>query len=482
MEKLPLANRNGLEDCKLFDVVHKFIDHENEEISSLSQYLLEEWSDLKCVYRIPKRAHVELIRPTTTSDEDDDIVIDEEGDDDPEEQVMIPIMAPEIDPIVKKFSRAPTNNKKRKKRVKYESSREFFDPDNDYFEYLSLDTTLEELGWKLQYPPLSLIPTAPKAMLDTTSTTVYQPSHYHHHHTHHPHQKQYYNKHKKHTLTAGGGYFSYSTLNNNSISSFNSSTLTATTTNPIISTPAINNNNLITTNNNTQPEFLQPQLPSLQQQHQQQFYTEYYQDPAAFYDYSQFYYAAAAAAEGMTVEEYFYAFQQQQQQQQAVETSTTKLPTNWQMAIAEDGSTYYYNVATQQTQWEMPEEAAAAGQQISIEGVSDPLQLEELVEQAILDSGENKRRRLLQDDHSSTESPTNSKDENHHLLTPTSGSVDVDDNRPFLNEMDLKMEVGKVVTKYLSAKQQALWKGDKHLFKDLARKVKIKKKRIYKHH
>jgi hypothetical protein len=42
-----------------------------------------------------------------------------------------------------------------------------------------------------------------------------------------------------------------------------------------------------------------------------------------------------------------------------------------------------------------------------------------------------------------------------------------------LDEGELKKEVGKVVTRYLSSssKQKALWHGDKHLFKDLARKL-----------
>lgn len=401
LEKLPLANRNGLEDCKLFHVVHKFINHENEEISGLSQYLLNEWSDLKCVYRIPKRAHVELIQPA----------IDEED-----------ILEEQVDITSKKIT---TLSKKRKKKTRYESTREFFDPDNDYFEYISIDATQEEITFKMRYPPQSLIPTAPKAMLDpSTSAIVYQPTHYHQHH-----QKQYYNnKHKKHTTT--GGYFSYNTVNNNNISSFNSSTSV-----PIAPATTITT---LTTNIDTQTEL----------QQQQQFYTEYYQDP---YNYSHFYYEAAAAAEGMTLQEYYYAFQQQ----------THKLPLNWQMAVTDDGSAYYYNISTQQTQWEIPIEDQP--QQISIEGVADPLQLEGLVEQAILDSEEIKRKRLLVDDHSSTDSP---KDE-----VSTSGSMD--ENAPFLNDVDLKREVGKIVTKYLSSKQRALWNGDKHLFKELARKVCI---------
>ncbi|OAD75126.1 hypothetical protein PHYBLDRAFT_158604 [Phycomyces blakesleeanus NRRL 1555(-)] len=64
-------------------------------------------------------------------------------------------------------------------------------------------------------------------------------------------------------------------------------------------------------------------------------------------------------------------------------------------------------------------------------------------------------------------------------MTPTastSGSTDAqsvgdDPQGPFLNDIDLKREIGKVVTKYLSARQQHLWKEDKNIFKDLARRM-----------
>lgn len=55
LSQLPLANRNGLEDCKMFDVVEKYADCEDEEISSIAKQLLEDWQQLKSVYRIPKR-------------------------------------------------------------------------------------------------------------------------------------------------------------------------------------------------------------------------------------------------------------------------------------------------------------------------------------------------------------------------------------------------------------------------------------------
>lgn len=522
LEKLPLANRNGLEDCKLFDVVQKFVDHENEDISRLAQDLLDEWSDLKCVYRIPKRAQVELIRPSTEDEDEDDISIyDEETEGEPTESVE-PITTQDTTTVASTTPKKnPGHNKKKRKRIRYESSREFFDPDKDFFEYISMNATAEEILSKMQYPPRSsLIPTAPKAMLDTTSTATNTPIVHH--------SKHY--KHKNHitpTINTTPGYFPYNTVNNDNISSFNSLTSTPTsslnnrqfvpTSTPTtaaninvnntstistpISTLTINTNN---NNMNTQPDYQQPQQHQLPPHHH--YYTEYYQDPSSMYDYSQFYYAsAAAAAEGMTVEEYYYAYQVQQQQQQQQQVliqqqqqhhhpvaepaqhNGTALPLNWQMATAEDGSVYYYNVSTQQTQWEVPVgdippppppplPPPPPPPLSTIEGAPDSSQLEDLVEQAVNTTEDKKKKRLQEDLMSSSSmnnSPTTSRDENHHLLTPASGSVDAttEDHGAYLNDIDLKREVGKVVTKYLSAKQQALWKGDKHLFKDLARKV-----------
>lgn len=53
--QLPLANKNGLEDCKMFEIVGKLQNHEDEEIVLLADQLLHEWNQLKSVYRIPKR-------------------------------------------------------------------------------------------------------------------------------------------------------------------------------------------------------------------------------------------------------------------------------------------------------------------------------------------------------------------------------------------------------------------------------------------
>jgi hypothetical protein len=56
LAQLPLANKNGLEDCKMFEIVGKLTNHEDGDISRLADQLLEDWDKLKSVYRIPKRA------------------------------------------------------------------------------------------------------------------------------------------------------------------------------------------------------------------------------------------------------------------------------------------------------------------------------------------------------------------------------------------------------------------------------------------
>lgn len=55
LSQLPLANKNGLEDCKMFDIVGRLTNHDNSGIRDLANELLEDWDKLKSVYRIPKR-------------------------------------------------------------------------------------------------------------------------------------------------------------------------------------------------------------------------------------------------------------------------------------------------------------------------------------------------------------------------------------------------------------------------------------------
>lgn len=47
--------RNGVEDVGLLATVEKLKDSENQAIASLSAELVQNWSQLKRVYHIPKR-------------------------------------------------------------------------------------------------------------------------------------------------------------------------------------------------------------------------------------------------------------------------------------------------------------------------------------------------------------------------------------------------------------------------------------------
>lgn len=55
LTQLPLANKNGLEDCKMFEIVGRLKDHQDDAIRTVADQLLQDWDKLKSVYRIPKR-------------------------------------------------------------------------------------------------------------------------------------------------------------------------------------------------------------------------------------------------------------------------------------------------------------------------------------------------------------------------------------------------------------------------------------------
>ncbi|KAI8877244.1 hypothetical protein K501DRAFT_260728 [Backusella circina FSU 941] len=368
LEVLPLANRNGLEDCKMFDIVHKFTDHDNEEISQLSQRLLDEWSELKSVYRIPKRAHT-VTKPILEEEEEED---DEEEDEEHEEHEIIEKDHPQQKPSHKhpKYHQKPFRLKGKaarrgesalKKPRYYESTREFFDPDEDYFEYFSMQTSASEIEWMMQYPPQPVIPTAPRAMLEPSQTPDPTPT--------------------STTITANYYY------------------------------PAT---------------------------------TNYYDMNTQYIDYqnynSSMYYTTPTVDGTIPTEEYYYAYQpavMNYQEQQP------EYQSQWGTALTEEGAVYYYNIETGEAQWQAPQT-----DQVSAATVTPAVVTTTTTEQttpAVIEE----------------------------VMTPTlstSGSVDVDESG-HLNDIELKRQIGKIVTKYLSAKQQALWKGDRTLFKDLARKV-----------
>jgi hypothetical protein len=215
LEMLPLANRNGLDDCKMYEIVHRFVGHDNDQISLLSEKLLESWSHLKNVYRIPKRAHQAdtTHRPPSplSTYSNDEQAMDQklqpeqhESTDPPASSIQIstpvsiaasPLPSPSTSSS-SSSSYASSNGRKRR----YESTREFFDPDPDYFEYISMQTpTQSELERVMKYPPQPSIPTAPRAMID-----------HHPKHSLHYTQKYHQNKYLKNDMTqAEPVYYDY---------------------------------------------------------------------------------------------------------------------------------------------------------------------------------------------------------------------------------------------------------------------------------
>ncbi|KAI9022778.1 hypothetical protein CLU79DRAFT_858673 [Phycomyces nitens] len=392
LDRLPLANKNGLEDCKMFDVIQRLTDHEDQEIKMLAQKLETDWGKLKSIYRIPKRA--------VWSNKMLSQYVERKS-----EKVAVPDGSTGL-----KRAMDQENGLLSRKKARFTSTREFFDPDDDYFEYLSLDADQAEIEWKLRFPPRPLIPTAPRAMLDWPVSTTAYPG---------------YIQDPAAMYTLKDGQYRY-----------------IGPTDPAMEATDFSVENLYDVN---------------------QVYTnDAYQLSLAAYQES---YNAAAAAE---------AAQYDASIEGATETADgRRLPPNWRSASTEDGSVYYYNILTRKSQWLFPEERES-----SIEGVSQE-QIEGQIEHAILES---ERKKRLEE--GCSPSPANSiatskAGRSPHTMTPTastSGSTDAqsvgdDPQGPFLNDIDLKREIGKVVTKYLSARQQSLWKGDKKIFKDLARKM-----------
>lgn len=346
LEQLPLANRNGLEDCKLLDVVDRFTKHENEKISQLATDLLNKWKELKSVYRIPKRPHVEMTDNnhgsliTDTIDVTDHIAM---GITPILEDTTI-IAAPNdiITTASAEGNNVFSSEKKEtspKKKIRFESTRELFDPDDDYYEYIPINTTIEELARIMKYPTLpSDIPTG---------------------------------------------------LTKNNVTTVNSQ------------------NNL--------------------------------------YDYYNYYY-------------YYYNYNYYCPTQEQ-----SSLPVNWQLIMNEDGSGYYYNTLTQQAQWELPQEDQA--HVVPPTSSPPPFPLPPPPPPVL------------------SPPPPPPPPPSHPPLSrspsphPTAGKIStpaasITEEDEGLNEIELKNEIGKVVIKYLSlTNQQCLWKGDKHLFKDMARKI-----------
>ncbi|KAG0176944.1 histone methyltransferase set2 [Apophysomyces sp. BC1034] len=352
LERLPLGNRNGLEDCKLFDVLQKFTTNEDDEIRSRSQLLLKEWSQLKSVYRIPKRKTIETQVPSNAR-------IDHEDDN------------------IEDCSLVQVN-----KRMRFTSTREFFDPDDDYYEYLSFYADASEIRWKIEYPPVPIIPIAPRAMLGTYDSCGRGAS--------------------------NGELFEYDAQQVHAYPSY----ATARQVDPWLKCYG----DLVDTT---------PRRTGL-------------------------HYEASTIDISSRVPD------------TSSSETTRKLPLNWRSATCENGYVYYYNKITGKSQWDYPEERVS-----SIEGVSQS-QIASLVEKAIMDTERKKRDQTTSRMNSPTSSAA-SKTIVSPRLSRRSSTEGTSDHA--LDEAELKKEVGKVVIKYLSAKHTSLWHGDKHLFKELARKI-----------
>ncbi|RKP22472.1 hypothetical protein SYNPS1DRAFT_25770, partial [Syncephalis pseudoplumigaleata] len=56
MDRLPITIRNAINACRVDEVVEKFTTHEDSSIASLATKLIDDWKELKVVYKIPKRS------------------------------------------------------------------------------------------------------------------------------------------------------------------------------------------------------------------------------------------------------------------------------------------------------------------------------------------------------------------------------------------------------------------------------------------
>lgn len=268
---------------------------------------------------------------------------------------------------------------------RFESSREFFDPDDDLFEYFTMFTDSDEMQWKTEFPPRPSIPTAPRAMIDACIKNGFYG----------------YGKPAR-TSTATS-----SLLYNNEASDVTIADIQLKASSS-------------TSSSSASPTFTNTYPPPLSNTN-----------------------SPSTASTTISVPP--------SSSSSSLVSTTPKLPTNWKSAYADDGTTYYYNKVTGKTQWTIPEERVS-----TIEGVNQS-ELEDLVEKAIQDTEKKKMESI------DYQSPLCS--------SPFTTSATAADTTNALDEAELKKEVGKIVTKYLSTKKTDLWNGDKYLFKELARKV-----------
>ncbi|KAJ2712138.1 hypothetical protein H4R19_002910 [Coemansia spiralis] len=64
---MPIATRNTIDESRLEDVVKPLCDYSDENVSSLARDLVDRWSTLRRVFKIPKKARVESVSATPAS-------------------------------------------------------------------------------------------------------------------------------------------------------------------------------------------------------------------------------------------------------------------------------------------------------------------------------------------------------------------------------------------------------------------------------
>ncbi|CAO3581791.1 unnamed protein product [Absidia cylindrospora] len=480
LKHLPLANRNGLEDCHMFEVVEKYTTHDSPQISTLANSILDAWKELKSIYRIPKRAYVEPKRlEENQGNKRHDHPMDEDSS-------LLPAL----------------------KRPPYLSSRDYMDPDDDYFEYLTCGADMNEIQWKMDFLPMPEIPTAPRAMLLESSSLAYNmmlptgPS------------LSHYNMMMAAAAAAavaqgatGGGDYDPSSLGGDigGGSAIDIQQPASVYSEDIPTGPSGSYYDMYAAAAMYDPSAATypPSLSSA---------TQWYGAAGDNGDSREqpTYHTTTANNDNTTIS----AAQTPPNSNGTAPAASLKLPPNWRQATTEDGSVYYYHKITNKTQWTFPEEKAIS----SVEGV-DPARLEDVVNQAMslrkshspsvdgspssvslyhshqtssstpLSRFDATSSNIVIPSSSSSISPPSisSHHQNHlhhpsqhpHSLSTSRSSGSADGNGGGggfaigLDEAELKKEVGKVVTRHLngSSKQKALWNGDKELFKELARKL-----------
>lgn len=288
-----------------------------------------------------------------------------------------------------------TQSKKRR----FSSSRDFYEPPDDYYEHLPLNISLEDLERRLRFPPVAVIPTAPRAMLAAAAASAALAS-------------------QTAALQANasdeGTQYYANTTESAATGRWNQQSRTqaalhATEVYPTLKDPLgyenLRSGTAVPTDDSALPT-----------------------GPAAMQGYSALSRPQSSRYSSPVTDN---------PSQPAAFTSTVtpstehiKLPPNWKAALSPEGNMYYYNSVTNQSQWEPPE-----GKVSSIEGV-DQSQLDGLVASAIMEAERKKKLAV-------TTSETDSKRPSKASKSQSSAASKTDNGVKPMSEVELKKEVGK---------------------------------------